>query len=357
MPAKLKDDWEGLKATLLSDDSNWSVWIDWYEDRLVGRPLIEEIEIGDPQNGQYGRVSFPAEMYKDPPKLNAALKEVIDKYWEKQLQQNPSAEVFDLTPEMKIVSATQSSGLGLTVTPQQQEWYNEFRGSVDEALQSGGNALGAAKRSLEQLLAVLPENMEGGRVPPVFRNTNRLRRTLEAHKKVADSTEGFEPNRLSPDTAHALEDVVESFNNFRIGDDGLMQAEANAVGPQEVEDIREANLLLESIIFDGVQQELIVGEAAEVLPEIINEERNEIATQNHILGRMATEQNRRTLLNFAKSVLVGMRNIDKGIANSATGITVFTTVVLANAPNLIKFLGQFSTGLKELAQRLLTGLA
>jgi len=87
MPADLYDDWQSLKSQLLGLNQNWRVWTDWYEDRLRGGvALIEAIEIGNPENGDYGRVTFPKDWYTDPAKLNAALKDKIDKYWAGQSQ-------------------------------------------------------------------------------------------------------------------------------------------------------------------------------------------------------------------------------------------------------------------------------
>ncbi|MDG2285642.1 MAG: hypothetical protein P8N43_08945, partial [Alphaproteobacteria bacterium] len=49
-PAEVRDAWRSLKADLRSVNPNWSVWTDWYEDRLVGgerpngRPVIQALE-------------------------------------------------------------------------------------------------------------------------------------------------------------------------------------------------------------------------------------------------------------------------------------------------------------------------
>ena len=79
-PLQLKQKWQILKQHLIALNQDWDVWIDWYEARLDGKPLIEEIEIGDPENGQYGRVTLPVDYYNDPAKANAAIKEIIEDY-------------------------------------------------------------------------------------------------------------------------------------------------------------------------------------------------------------------------------------------------------------------------------------
>jgi len=89
-PLNVTENWYTLKSYLLSLNQDWDVWTDWYDARLEGRPLIKEIEIGlNPDAGQYGRATLPPEYYEEPAKANAAIKDIIDAYWERQRTQNP----------------------------------------------------------------------------------------------------------------------------------------------------------------------------------------------------------------------------------------------------------------------------
>ena len=78
--AQIIGKWHALRSHLLSVDKGWEVWTDWYEARLRGEPLIKEIEIGDLENGQYGRVTLPLEYYQDAEKANEAIREIIGDY-------------------------------------------------------------------------------------------------------------------------------------------------------------------------------------------------------------------------------------------------------------------------------------
>lgn len=102
--------WDDLKTDLLALNENWSVWTEWYDALLAGNaPMIEEIEIGDPENGIYGRATFPEEMYEDPPKLNAALRQVIDDYWAKQVTlETPLPGAFDFSIKRGKLEASPS---------------------------------------------------------------------------------------------------------------------------------------------------------------------------------------------------------------------------------------------------------
>lgn len=105
IPTYFSKSWADLKDYLLSLDQDWEVWTEWYEDRLRGNqgqpftlPFVEEIEIGrDPENGHYGRVTFPPADYKNPAKINAQLKQLIEDYRARQalLEQDKTDTDFE----------------------------------------------------------------------------------------------------------------------------------------------------------------------------------------------------------------------------------------------------------------------
>jgi len=106
MPKHLKSNWLELRQYLEDLKQDWEVWIDWYEDRLAGKALIEVIEIGaDPENGAYGRVTFPPEDYQDPAIINPKIKAVIKAYEKGQKWQ----KIFD--------AYSPSYGLTYTIQP------------------------------------------------------------------------------------------------------------------------------------------------------------------------------------------------------------------------------------------------
>lgn len=100
MPPGHQELWETLRENLLSQNQTWEVWIDWYEDRLIGRPLIKKIEINEPKKGHFGRVTFPFDKYEDPKLINQSIKKLIDEYLSRheinseQIEQIPGAYAF-----------------------------------------------------------------------------------------------------------------------------------------------------------------------------------------------------------------------------------------------------------------------
>lgn len=73
LPNDIANDWEALKAAILSkSDEKWNVWTDWYEDRLVGAPLEDEVLAT-------ARWSLPEPMWQAGAEVvNAAIGELID---------------------------------------------------------------------------------------------------------------------------------------------------------------------------------------------------------------------------------------------------------------------------------------
>lgn len=75
LPNDIANDWEALKAAILSkSDEKWSVWTDWYEDRVVGAPLENEVVAT-------ARWSLPEPMWQAGAEVvNTAIRELIDLY-------------------------------------------------------------------------------------------------------------------------------------------------------------------------------------------------------------------------------------------------------------------------------------
>ena len=73
MPPELSYNWQKMRQTLLDLDQDWDVWTEWYEDRLHGRPEIEDLEIA--------RLTLPEELWEQGPEaVNPAIKRLIEEY-------------------------------------------------------------------------------------------------------------------------------------------------------------------------------------------------------------------------------------------------------------------------------------
>jgi hypothetical protein len=85
MPTGVAAAWSKLKAVLIAADEGWEVWIEWYEDRLAGRPsLSPEIDIAI--------ATLPDALWdRGPQAVNAHVRQLID-------AARPSPEVIGPIP-------------------------------------------------------------------------------------------------------------------------------------------------------------------------------------------------------------------------------------------------------------------
>ncbi len=82
---ELGRDWKRLSKDLLALDPNWSVWTDWYEDRLSGRSAEIEFEIA--------RANLPEKLWKAGARtVNAELKRIRDELLEKRRRKAKSED-------------------------------------------------------------------------------------------------------------------------------------------------------------------------------------------------------------------------------------------------------------------------
>lgn len=71
-PEPLNILWQEMNTSLLAEKQDWDVWIDWYEDRLSGRPTDRERE--------FAYVAIRNELWnKGPALVNAEIKRRIGK--------------------------------------------------------------------------------------------------------------------------------------------------------------------------------------------------------------------------------------------------------------------------------------
>ncbi|MEO9903868.1 MAG: hypothetical protein ABJF28_23980, partial [Nisaea sp.] len=101
IPDEIAADWSRLSALLRDLDPNWSVWTEWYEDRLRGagdprsRPLIEELEVER-------ALILDEEWEKGAAHVNALIAEIEAKYRAKVPEQKPASAQFELGADEKL---------------------------------------------------------------------------------------------------------------------------------------------------------------------------------------------------------------------------------------------------------------
>lgn len=319
MPKRLTRDWNRLKTHLLSLDQDWGVWTEWYEDRLRGiqdrpftLPFVEDIEIGlDPENGQYGRITFPPEDYKDPAKVNAAIKKLIEDYRARQnlLEQDTTAETFGINADGKITRTTIETSAGLTNTPEQRDWYEALRQAALGMKDIGENALGRAARPVNNALSALPEDIGKAKVAQLWPAANRIRKLKAADERARASGDEYHPNRLGNEVVDDIGQFIEVYNNLVIGDVGLSAKDKSATGPQESETNAEIIHAANESIQAAIEHDLFMPDAQTVIEDDINEEHeiNQKATPT-ILERLAQDNIRREKENAIRAIIIRVRD-------------------------------------------------
>lgn len=318
--------WLNLKEHLLSLDQDWEVWTDWYEDRLRGNqerpftlPFTEEIEIGlDPENGQYGRVTFPAEDYKDPAKVNAQIKQLIEDYRAQQglLEQDSTAETFGVNPDGQIARTTSATSSELTDTPKQRDWYKSLRQAALGLKDIGENALGRAARPAGNLMDALPPDISDAKVALLWPAANRLRKLKAANDRALMSGDDYHPNRLAEEVVDDIEQCVEVYNNLAIGDAGLSEKDKTSKGPQDPKAEIAASEAATQGLKEAIAHDLFTDEAKEVIEADIAEERDiivklETETELTVLEKLAQDNIRREKENAMRALILRVRESPK----------------------------------------------
>ena len=322
----LSQNWAELKSYLLTQNENWWVWTDWYEDRLRGNaeqpfklPFVEEVEIGgDFENGEYGRCTLPKEFYKDPAKANAAIAEIIEAYWAKQgaLDQDTTVETFGPNSEGIIDRTTAQTSPGLTDTPEQRDWYDSLRNAALGMKDIGENALGRAARPVNNLVKAMPEDMAEAKIAKLWPAANRIRKLKAAHDRAAAGPENYHPNLLGSEVIDDVDQFVEVYNNFVVGDASLSEKDSNTAGPQDPDTEIKASEAADDVIDIAREHGLFTQEAEEVLTETTAENQEIIAELKNgnpltVLENLALDNTRREKENVLRAIIIRVRDSER----------------------------------------------
>ncbi len=77
VPPSLANKWSFVKIELTNAAPHWQVWVDWYQDRIKGKPLVRDIH-------EKWALLSEEDWAKGPSHVNPILKKIEDEYWERQ---------------------------------------------------------------------------------------------------------------------------------------------------------------------------------------------------------------------------------------------------------------------------------
>jgi hypothetical protein len=286
-PKGWSEAWVSATGRLAALNEGYSVWVDWYDRRIKGERAAFDIP------GDSGRKEDKALLArladatgddfwdKGAAHVNTTLQSWIDEARERVAPkaippQESDALNYGINNAGKLDRLPATDQQHLRDAPDQQRIYRDVREAALE-LQGEGQRLGARlERALGRFLVSLPENFTDAECYSIWRDGNTLRRIHLAHRAVAGGTD-YDDKRLDAAMAEMLGDVLDRYNLFAFGDDGLRAKDEAAIPPQErakaEDEAEKAAPLIDAllnaleIMTDIVRDDIVADQADQALPK------------------------------------------------------------------------------------------
>jgi hypothetical protein len=232
----------------------------------------------------------------------------------------------------------------------QDEVYAEVRRKAVALCDLGHNQLGDLSGPANRFLTALPEASGTISIIRIWSRGNTLRRRLQAHLAVKEISD---PARLPPLVAASLDDLVETYNIFIVGDPKGRELDHVRLGPQERK-TADAVVATAIPVAEAVRKSGIATPAAvEVLTEQIDAAKAATSSSG-IYSDQAVELAKKTSSNFVVELLrssyrflrgeaaFGLKETRAGVYRAGGAATFFAgaTFVVTYAPELKAFVTQ-----------------
>jgi len=302
MVPRVADVWAALRNRMLSEGDDWDVWVDWYEDRLAGRPSLSENFDNDVNK-------LPNQLWESGPKaVNAFIKELIAAHSPITLPaeaslpvQTSRAAIFQPEPTGIIGVAPPTALDRISDTDEVRDLYGETREKLDALISLGRNMLGdRLDRTSRRLQSRMPEDVSEAVERLVWSSGNTLRSILAAHDAVRGDRD-LHPDKLDNGAAERLRDAVGTFNQLAVADPSLRRRDGGRPGPQEhARTLDEIKIVVEVVAEAASNRNITTQPAGEQLSENAT-----IADEAgaSLVDRLAVELTRDTDRNFVAGMV------------------------------------------------------
>lgn len=235
---------ERAMANLLALDPSYKVWTDWFDRRVKGEHAAFDIpgdadrkedkailaRLADATNEDFWgkgahHVNTTLQGWIDEARARAAAESPLP-------EQEDGATAYGLNDAGRVDRLPAGDQQHLRDAPDQRRNYADIRDAAQELAEEGQRLGGRLRRALDRFLASLPETFEQAEAYLVWRDGNALRRIHRAHRLVADSREPDDA-RLDPMVGEMLGGLIDLYNLFAFGDDGLRTLDERRVAAQE----------------------------------------------------------------------------------------------------------------------------
>ena len=237
--------WEVAADRLTALDPSYQVWIDWYNRRIKGEDAAFDIP-GDTNRTEDKKILIKLADATDEDfwgkgatHVNTTLQSWIDEARERaaveeQLPpQEDGATAYGANDQGRLDRLPPSDQQHLRDVPNQQRAYQDVRDAA-LALYEEGQRLGPKlEPALSSFIESMPEAFEDAEVYLVWRDGVKLRRRYRAHLAVINSPDP-DPAKLDLVVAEGLGELLDLFNPFAFGDDGIRAKDTQRIPEQEI---------------------------------------------------------------------------------------------------------------------------
>jgi hypothetical protein len=371
-----------LARKLLDIDQNYDVWIDWYERRIWGKRAAFDIP-GDKRRVEDKRIlrrlaeATDEDFWgKGHEYVNATLKGWLDEArarvapppdGELEPENRPFIEVphpvsgataFGLNSEGKLDPLPHYDQQLLRDLPNQRRAYIDVRAAAVE-LQEEGQRLGPKLTNrIDRFVTAFPEQFEDAEAWLIWSAAAALRTLYWKHKAVADSPDPDDA-KLEPAVAVELRGLLDIYNVFAFGDDGLRQKDENSISPQErlkAEELAKLSKPVEQAIIDtaAIRTEITLAEIKENLNNVLLAFDTPYADQTFDQANKTTQNLAVGIFDGAKIILADPRAIGTELAKLGIKVAATTAATAAgytayNYAALIEFIAVNAEPLKAYA--------
>lgn len=334
----------------------WGIWVEWYDSVAQGQPAFglknrataEALERAIAWGGRDGeaRVNFSIrELSPFNDKVAAWVAEARAAEAAGFVEAIPpeldfpaqslDATMFGLNAQGQIDRVAIPPEQQLLITPMQLRQYETLRSDA-ERLCARGQILGKLSTEIADLISALPRDMTHAGVFDVWRAINRLRRTMNAHRRVVDSDEPHEA-KLELSIAEELAFLLDTANNFAFDDPSLRRRDEQSIPPQDKKSIADEKALGDDLVEFAIA---IPGMfTVKAMKSVEAEELNAKSAGEDAHGQQAIDQTNKTRRNLIAALLsylkdeppFAWREFRKGVYTSAGATSVLAGTVFATS--------------------------